>query len=312
VKLAIRIVKKGLIRKLFVNGNRLEAALAVGEWPEFARLQEVVNEHQRVWPWQQVRFSQTGNLWSVDEELGVSAWPATATVCNCMGVTRGELSGAISKGCRDVGSLADNTGASTVCGTCRPLLQQMLGVIGVEAVRASRLLSVGAAATLLVMLAIFLLPNIGYSDSVQHEWHWDMLWRDGDIKQISGFALLGLSIVLAFLSLPKRIKPTRIKFKWGDFALWRAAHVVIGVITIMALVAHTGLRLGHELNLLLMLTFSGLLLAGAVLSGSVGLQHRLPLVVTRTARNWSLWTHIILLWPLPALLGFHILKTYWY
>jgi len=34
--------------------------------------------------------------------------------------------------------------------------------------------------------------------------------------------------------------------------------------------------------------------------------------MARKTREISLWMHIILLWPLPALLGFHVLKTYWF
>ena len=30
------------------------------------------------------------------------------------------------------------------------------------------------------------------------------------------------------------------------------------------------------------------------------------------ARRERWWLHILLLWPFPALLGFHILKTYWF
>ena len=302
----------GRLRKLFLMGNRLDAALAIGDWPEFSRLQELVKKNKRVWPWQLARFGQEGNLWQQDEEAGIHAWPASATVCNCMGVTRGEISDAIGEGCRDVRTLGECTGASTVCGTCRPLLQQMLGAISVEPVRASRLLILGAVVTVVAVLTFLLLPNLSYSHSVQNEWHWDILWRDGFFKQVSGFTLLGLSVVLAFVALPKRIKAKSRKSLWGDFSLWRAAHVVIGMFTLLALVAHTGLRMGNELNQLLMLTFSGLLVAGALLSGAAGLQHRLPLGAVRSVRNWSLWAHILLLWPLPALLGFHILKTYWY
>ena len=89
-------------------------------------------------------------------------------------------------------------------------------------------------------------------------------------------------------------------------------HVVSGVLAIAALVVHTGLRMGSQLNFWLMLVFAGLMLAGAGASASVGLQHVLPLSLARRSRTLSVWMHILLLWPLPALLGFHILKTYWY
>ena len=143
---------------------------------------------------------------------------------------------------------------------------------------------------------------------MQSAWHWDVLWRDGFIKQVSGFTLLALSLLLSFLSLPKRMR----KIRWGDFSIWRAVHIVVGIVTVVALIAHTGMRMGYELNFMLMTVFLGLVLAGAMTSFSVGFQHRLPLVMARHVRTASLWAHIILLWPLPALLGFHILKTYWY
>ena len=301
-----------ILRKLFLSRSRLEAAIAIGEWNEFTRLEKCVTRNQRVWPWQVKRFLETGNLWPVDNELGVVAWPASATVCNCMGVTRGELSDAVSQGCKDIQCLSETTRASTTCGTCRPLLQQLLGSDDIEAVRASSLLNTGAITALLAILAFLFFPNLSYSNSVQHTWHWDVLWRDGFIKQISGFTLLGLSVALAFVSLPKRTQSKKTKFKWGEFSTWRAVHVILAIFTLIILVAHTGLRMGHELNFLLMLTFSGLMLAGVLLSGSIGLQHKLPIAFARSTRNWSLWSHIILLYPLPVLLGFHILKTYWY
>jgi len=89
-------------------------------------------------------------------------------------------------------------------------------------------------------------------------------------------------------------------------------HVLLGTLALAMLVAHTGLRLGYHLNLYLILSFVGLLLVGAIASGVVGLQHALPAGIARKTREISLWMHIILLWPLPALLGFHVLKTYWF
>jgi nitrite reductase (NADH) large subunit len=153
-----------------------------------------------------------------------------------------------------------------------------------------------------------LLPAIPYNQSVQSGLQWDELWRSSLLKQASGFSLLGLSLLLAFLSLPKRVR----RIDWGDFGGWRAVHAGIGVLVALLLVAHTGLRLGSQLNQLLMLVFLGILLSGAVLSATSGSQHVLPLGFARRARRLSIWTHILLLWPLPALLGFHVLKTYWY
>ena len=88
--------------------------------------------------------------------------------------------------------------------------------------------------------------------------------------------------------------------------------MVVGVLAAVTLIAHTGLRLGDNLNLYLMLSFVGLLLVGGLAGGVIGLQHALPRGLAKRSRELSLWMHIVLLWPLPALLGFHVLKTYWF
>jgi nitrite reductase (NADH) large subunit len=134
------------------------------------------------------------------------------------------------------------------------------------------------------------------------------LWRNGLFKQISGFTLLGIGVIVSLISLRKRVKRLTI----GDFSSWRAIHVALGVIAVFTLLAHTGFRLGFNINLYLMMCFIGLILVGAIASGVIGLQHVLPKKLAGQARELSLWAHILLLWPLPALLGFHILKSYWF
>jgi nitrite reductase (NADH) large subunit len=300
--------KDGVLRKLLLAGNRLDAAMSVGNWDEFSRVQEAVRTRQRVLPWQALRFRLTGTLWSDACDGGVAGWPATAMVCNCKGITRGTLTGAVDQGCASVACLAQQTGASSVCGSCRPLLVQLLGVTQLEPVRAARWLA-GLALLAACAVVLFMLPfNIPYADSVQAELHVDELWRNGLFKQLSGFTLLGFAMLLAALSLRKRVA----RVSWGRFDGWRVLHVAAGALTLVVLLLHTGLRMGAQLNFWLMLVFAGLLLAGAAASASIGLQHALPLGLARRTRTLSVWSHIVLLWPLPALLGFHILKTYWY
>ncbi len=47
-------------------------------------------------------------------------------VCNCMGVTAGEIQDAIEAGARTVEEIQEATGAGTVCGGCVGEIQQML------------------------------------------------------------------------------------------------------------------------------------------------------------------------------------------
>jgi len=298
----------GKYLKLVTLRGQLIGAVAVGECPDLNRLQEAVMRQRRVWPWQLLRFARIGSLWP-EEELGsVVAWPAAAAVCNCTGVTRGELSSALAEGCATVEALAARTGASTVCGSCRPLLAELAGSTAAAApVRGWKWLlgAGGVAAPAAIALALVIL--VPYAASVQAPWQWDVLWRESFWKQVSGFTVLGLSAVLLAMSLRKRVP----RVKLGDFSLWRVAHAVLGALTLIGLAVHTGGRLGSNLNLVLISTFLGVVALGAVAGGVIALEHRLGAGAARLRRSW-LWTHILIAWPIPVLLAFHVFKTYYF
>ncbi|ORC02637.1 nitrite reductase large subunit NirB [Mycobacterium persicum] len=64
--------------------------------------------------------------------LGVGALPDSAQICSCNNVTKGDLKCAIADGCADVPALKACTAAGTSCGSCVPLLKQLLEAEGVE------------------------------------------------------------------------------------------------------------------------------------------------------------------------------------
>jgi nitrite reductase (NADH) large subunit len=64
--------------------------------------------------------------------LGVGALPDAAQICSCNNVTKGDLTDAIAGGCCDVPGLKKCTQAGTSCGSCVPLLKQLLEAQGVE------------------------------------------------------------------------------------------------------------------------------------------------------------------------------------
>lgn len=98
----------------------------------------------------------------------------------------------------------------------------------------------------------------------------------------------------------------------GRFDAWRLFHVVLGLLTVVGLAAHTGFRTGSGLNLLLILAFTSTLAAGALSTGVIALEHRIGGALARRLRRQTVWGHILLFWPVPALLGWHIFKTYWF
>jgi nitrite reductase (NADH) large subunit len=54
------------------------------------------------------------------------------------------------------------------------------------------------------------------------------------------------------------------------------------------------------------------LLLGSLASGVIGLEHKIGGALATRLRRKSVWWHILAFWPVPALLGFHIFKGYWY
>ena len=115
---------------------------------------------------------------------------------------------------------------------------------------------------------------------------------------------------MAVLSLRKRISWLRI----GDFTGWRVFHIALGVTALIALFAHTGFRLGSNLNMWLMLTFLGLGLAGALAGLATAYEHRVFQSAKAAARlrSAAFWMHIVAFWPFPLLLAVHILTVYFY
>ena len=301
---------KGIYRKILVHRNRLCGAIGMGEWNETVRLQSAIGSKQLVWPWQVLRFLRTGLLWPEEDTQGIAAWPANAVVCQCTGVTRGSLSEAISLGACCAEDITRATGASSVCGSCKPLVNDLLGS-GAERkpIAYFRTLLTFTLVALVATAITLAMPAIPYADSVQAAWQPDVLWRDGLLKQISGFSILGLFAVGLLLSLRKRIKGLA---KAGKYDLWRLGHLVLGVLAITALLAHTGMRTGHGLNFALMASFSAMLLLGGLSSLVIAFEHRIGGALATRLRRQSGLLHILLFWPVPLLLGWHIFKSYWF
>lgn len=298
-------------RRLVVRRFRLEGAIGIGDWPEQNRIQTAVTSRQLIMPWQLLNFESSGRIWDEEEAVAVANWPANTAVCQCTGVTRGEISNAISDGCNSVSSVTLCTGAGSVCGSCKPLVQDLLGDTDspAEPLRWSNGLTLAGGFTLLTALLLFFAPSIPFNSSVQTLFQWDQLWRNGLFKQITGFSILALILLGLVLSPRKRLKKYQ---KAGHFDGWRLFHIVTGLLVVLALVLHTGFRLGYGLNFWLMFGFTGLLLVGGVLTLGLAQEHRLSNSLARRIRKTGLWVHILLFWPIPALLGFHIFKSYYF
>jgi nitrite reductase (NADH) large subunit len=245
-------------------------------------------------------------LWRHGAAARVASWPHTATICNCTGVTRGQIADAIRSGCASVAACTQMTGAGSVCGSCRSLLHELLG--GAERLRsvpgAAALALVGVLATV-AGLALALPWNLPDAVSRESAWHLSTLWRDARFKELTGYALLAAAGSSTLLSARKRLQ----LLGRTAFASWRIAHVALGAAALLVLWLHTGGRFGANLNLALAATFVGVLVAGGGASLLVANEHRFGALATPLRRS-SVWLHLALAWPLPVLLTFHVLQAY--
>lgn len=300
-------------RTLLLQGKRVVGAIGVGPWPEREPIADLIETGKPISARQLRRFESLGELRLRQRPVSVAQWPERATVCSCLRVNRGCLSKAMQDGHNTVALLAQATGASSVCGSCQPLLATLVGdsETTTEPVGRRSLL----IASLVGVVAIFgylLAEPLPFADSFASPWRKiDVLWRSSFAKQVSGFSLLGISLLGLLLSLRKRLS----WFRLGQFGFWRAFHAVLGVATLVGFLVHTGLRMGHNFTFALALTFLALNLLGAFTGIVAALETRFTDAWAQRLRSWRpklTRCHIWLFWPLPALLAFHIISVYFY
>ncbi|WP_455205322.1 FAD-dependent oxidoreductase [Kaarinaea lacus] len=300
---------RGIYRTLILRRYDVVGAIALGPWSHVSRLQEMVTHKRKLYPWQIYRFKKYGEIWTEEISTHVSSWPAKAVVCNCTGITRGEISRAMEQGNTSLDAIMQCTGASSVCGSCRPLVGQLLDEAPDEVAPAKAMTStiILAIAGLIATLLLLGLPAIGPAPSVQ-QFAINFLWEDSFWKQVTGYSVLALSVIGMVMSMRKRLK----FFKLGDFNHWRLVHITLGVAVLGVLMLHTGLHLGSNLNFVLMLTFLSVALTGAVAGAIVGFEAKLNPLTAKRARLFINNVHLIMFWPLPVLLGFHIVSFYYF
>ena len=300
-------------RKLILSKGKLVALLSVGPWPEMNRAQQAIAAGTRIWPWHRFRFESSGDLWPTKPGDSVTTWPADAIVCSCQNISRGELTAACQEGCATVCALAEATGASTVCGSCRPLLADLVNSPD-EAektpVKSGLLWATIAAALILVVW--FAVGEVSVAQSVVDRWHrLDLLLQDSFFKQVSGYSLLGIAAIGLLLPLRKRFR----WFSFGNFGWWRTMHATIGSLTLIGLIVHTGMRLGANLNFLLGSIFLAINITGVLVGVVTSMESRFHGSTAIALRRWRprvTRIHFWLLWPLPALLAIHIFCAYYY
>lgn len=301
-------------RLLTFEKSKLIGAMLVGEWAETAEIERAVRERRRFSDRLRRSFERTGDLFGEAGSLSVVDWPDTALVCNCTRTSCGNLRQAVGAGCLTVEALTRKTGAGGVCGSCLPQLAEFVGedvgkVIDIARPKGVFLLAVSAVIALILSIGFILSPPIPAATSVQGAYYqFTQLWQDSLTKQITGYTMAGLSLIAILLSARKRLRWLNL----GNYGFWRAVHSWLGATTLVAILFHTGLSFGENLNMWLLICFLGLNLAGGLAAIAVATEKRFAGPLGGRIRALSVRAHIIFFIPYPVLLGFHIAKVYLY
>lgn len=298
-------------RRIFIRRGKLVGVIAVGKWEQVSRVQETAQTHANVYPWMLYQFRKTGNFWPVGDAESTML-PDAATVCNCTGVTCGKIRAAILNGAETADQISAETGASTVCGTCKPLVEQLINADAPpKPVSFSKPLMAFSGIAILLALIPLLFGYVPLPTSYDAESLRTWAWRDNITKQWSGFILFGVMCAAMLIGLRKRI---RFFDRFGGYDGWRLVHIVIGLLAVGGFFAHTGFRMGDNWNFLLAIAFILTLIMGATAGMATGGDHKLREQgigsARKPARRLPTWLHIIAIWPLPALILFHVLTIY--
>jgi nitrite reductase (NADH) large subunit len=120
---------KGVYKKLVVRDNRLIGAIHLGEADPTGALLRLFRSTEPL-SGSAVELLANGNsrdaLLSQGNETDLLSLPDSTQICNCNEVSKGRIVAAIAEGKTTVAALGEATRAGTGCGTCQPLLNQLI------------------------------------------------------------------------------------------------------------------------------------------------------------------------------------------
>lgn len=305
--LTYRNFEKGIARTLQFDRGRLIGACGVGDWPESRRLQHVIADKARLWPWQKLRFRHKGECWGAESGSDVRNWPAQTPLCQCRQVSLGNIQAAVDSGCKSLDAIAARTGAGSACGTCQPLIAQLLEAPVTASLSSSvPLLALSSLVALMFLAGFLAIGGIASPDTVQGL-AYDITWTSSFWKQVTGFSLVGLTVFGLMIGIRKRWT----KFP-GSAATWRVVHTVLGCLLLLGLVLHTGTHLGDNFNRILLIDFLLVCFLGAAVGLATARQGKRASPASRRQRDFWYWAHVLVVWPLPVLILTHVFTVYYF
>ncbi|HXU65295.1 MAG TPA: nitrite reductase large subunit NirB [Polyangia bacterium] len=117
----------GVYKQLVVSADRqrLLGGILVGDASQYSQLLAMVQSKAALPMKVESLLVPPGDA---PAGLGVDALPASATICSCNNVEKGAICSAIAGGAQAVGAIKSCTKAGTTCGSCVPLLNDLLKI----------------------------------------------------------------------------------------------------------------------------------------------------------------------------------------
>jgi nitrite reductase (NADH) large subunit len=118
---------RGVYQKLVVRDNKLAGAILLGKPDAGGRLLHLFRKGEPLFGSVLDLLAEEGGPSSA---ASVQDMPDNMQICNCNAVSKGRLVAAIREGICTIGGLGECTRAGTGCGTCQPLLAQLIEAYG--------------------------------------------------------------------------------------------------------------------------------------------------------------------------------------
>jgi nitrite reductase (NADH) large subunit len=167
-----------------------------------------------------------------------------------------------------------------------------------SALLATATLAVGGAA------ALALVPAASPAAALRGL-HAEVLWTQRSAKVTTGYATVVLSLLGLVLTVRKRSR----HLPRLDLARLQVVHGALGAAALLALAAHTGLRAGERLDLLLSIDFLAVAALGGLAAAATALGDPAS---SQLRRLLATRAHLYLLLPLPVLVALHVLGAYYF
>lgn len=297
-------------RRLVLRDGRLIGATAIGDGADLSHLQEAIALRTRLRRKDLRRIERGVDPWLGLRFPSSAAWPDTATVCECTGVTFGALRRARADGHCSVEQLCARTGAGSGCGSCKVRVAAFAeqGGLGLATCCERCLTAFSLVALVAVPVGVAMGPIAARPSLLASPRPLDRLFSDHFARELSGYALALLCLLAAVsIAFAKRRAARR---KTGTPRA-RTAHALLGVLCLAGIAAHTGLSAGSGIDLALYVCLVGLIVVGAVAALSIasGIGSG-PSAVAFKRRGLRL--HVWFAWPAPVLLVAHVVKSYYF